>query len=738
LAIDDHPRDVTIGGRTVRIGRTTGGAAALWADDDLGLAAGQGYAHAHDRLVQMELVRLVAQGRLCECLLDDGANLEIDVFMRRMGFAALVDADAARLTEPARALLEAYCEGVNHAVRARRRPLELRLAGHRPRPWRPQDVLLTAQIMSFVGLAQTQLDLEKMLVQALRAGVDATRLRALFAPHLDGLDDAVLGLIARVRIEEGLLPASVRWLAALPRVSASNNWALAPSRSASGAALQCNDPHLEINRLPAIWYEMVGHTRDDYRIGISMPGLPGLVMGRTRAVSFGFTYGFMDTFDYFIEEVGGGCSRESVGWVPLARRAETVKRRKNPPLELTVFATGRGTLETAPRASAVEDGLYLSRAWSNQLTGAAPTIDAVARLLRARSAEEAQAAVRDVTVSCNWILADRDGHIAYQQSGALPRRRHSGLHPVPGWRDDLTWQGIEPSDRLAARLDPPEGVLVTANDDQAQEGRPRAINACMGPYRARRIAELLAARERHTVADMLAVQNDLFSPQADCFLKALRPLLPQSTAADVLRAWDLRYDARSQGASAFEEVYAGLLDEVFGRGLFGQDVWRAITGETVLLTDYFHYFDVVLLEGGPEWFGGEGREAVFRRVLDRVLGRRDAATVPPWRERRQVVMTNVFFRGKLPRFFRADHGPVTLQGGRATVAQGGLFRMHGRTTTFAPSWRYATDLGRDEALTAVAGGPSESPFSRHYLTGVDDWLAGRYKRLRAQPAGPDA
>jgi penicillin amidase len=274
-------------------------------------------------------------------------------------------------------------------------------------------------------------------------------------------------------------------------------------------------------------------------------------------------------------------------------------------------------------------------------------------------------------------------------------------------------------------------VLVTANDDQRQPGRPAAINACMGPDRAQRIAELLAARERHTLADMLAVQRDLYSKQAERFLAALRPLLPQSTAADLLRAWDLRYDAHSRGATAFEDVYAALLEEVFGRGFFGEDAWRAIAGETMLLADYFHLFDRVLLEGGPEWFGKEGRAAVFTRVLERVLGGRDVASVPPWRERRTLTMTNVFFRGRLPRWVGADHGPVALEGGRATVSQGGLFRAHGRTTTFAPSWRYATDLSRDEALTVLAGGPCENPFSRRYVTDVADWLAGRYKRLRA-------
>ncbi|HET8644890.1 MAG TPA: penicillin acylase family protein, partial [Vicinamibacteria bacterium] len=452
-------------------------------------------------------------------------------------------------------------------------------------------------------------------------------------------------------------------------------------------------------------------------------------MGRTREVSFGFTYGFMDTCDYFVEEVEGGRSRESEGQAPLTRRTERVLRRQHEPVDLTVLGTARGTLESPPRAREVEDGLYLSRAWSNHLSGAAPTLDALVRLLRARTAAQAQAAVRDVTVSCNWVLADREGHIAYQQSGPLPRRRHSGLYPVPAWRPDLAWEGLEPATSLSSWSDPAEGVIVTANDEHNPAGGPLVVNACMGGYRAQRIAELLARRERHTAADMMAIQCDLHSKQAERFLSVLRPLLPPSTAADILRAWDLRYDAASPGATAFEEVYAELLREVFGRRLLGEEAWRVIADETILLTDYFHLFDDVLLEGGPEWFAPEGREALFARVLDQVLGGRDAAAVPAWGQRRTITMTNVFFQGRLPHWMGFDRRGLVLEGGRATVVQGGLFRMHGRTTTFAPSWRYVADLGRDEALTVLAGGPSESRFSRHYDTDVADWQAGRYKRL---------
>jgi penicillin amidase len=76
-----------------------------------------------------------------------------------------------------------------------------------------------------------------------------------------------------------------------------------------------------------------------------------------------------------------------------------------------------------------------------------------------------------------------------------------------------------------------------------------------------------------------------------------------------------------------------------------------------------------------------------------------------------------------------DYGPVELPGNRATVVQGGIFISHDRQTTFTPSWRFLTDLGRDEALTALAGGPSGRRFSRWYTTDVQRWLAGKYKSL---------
>ena len=236
------------------------------AADDLALATAYGYAHAHDRALQMLLVRVIGQGRLCELLDDSPASLVIDLFMRKNLFAACSEEEAAALGGRARELAEAYAAGVNARLE-RGRPWELRLLGVPDEPWRPADTLLTLRLMSFVGLAQAQGDAEVVVLQALRAGVDAAKLSRLFRPHLEGLDDALLAAIRAVRHVPSLVPG----LPPLPGLRASNNVAVAGRLSASGAALYASDPHLEVNRLPAIWYEVVGELPDgDFRTGVTV------------------------------------------------------------------------------------------------------------------------------------------------------------------------------------------------------------------------------------------------------------------------------------------------------------------------------------------------------------------------------------------------------------------------------------------------------------------------------------
>jgi len=728
---------VTIDGSSIRMRRTTGGVIELWGRDDLDLARGLGFAHAMDRAVQMMLTRLAGQGRLCECLRHESSLLELDIFARQAGFAYYARQEAENLSQRARALGQAYCAGVNAYLGRHPWRWEFRLVGYRPEPWRIADTLLIVKLMSYLGLAQLQQDLEKLIIQAIHRGASLDRLKQLFAPHLDGLDEPTVSLIRSVHLAEPLLCPELRFQ---PALRASNSWAVSGRKSASGFPIHCNDPHLECSRLPAIWYEFVGHTADDYRIGVSMPGIPGLIMGRTRHVSMGFTYGFMDMVDYFVEECRGGRYRQGDAFEEFEVREEIIRRKKAGPLRVFVRENARGLLESDPRRPDLPDGYYLCRAFTCHRAGAAQTLDALASLADAQSVPELQRIARRVCVSFNWVLADRQGNIGYQQSGYLPARSHSGLYPLAGWVPEHVWRGIVPGEKLATLMNPCSHIIVTANDDWNPSGGPLAVNMSMGPYRAERIAELLDEKDHWTVADMERIQADVCSTHARRFMELVRPLVPDNPTGRILARWDLRYDAPSRGAVLFEAFYEKLTGEVFGRMLFGCDAWDAMVAGASVFTFYFHRFDQILLGDDLSWFPGGDREGLFRRILEEITAL-PPEKVPPWAERRQVVMHNLFFSGKLPRWLsrllRVDYGPVTVEGGRATVVQSARFVHQGRLIHFAPSYRYVADLGTDRVHTALAGGPSDRIGSPWYTSDVQRWLGYTYKTLAAE-ARPDA
>ncbi|MBW2551131.1 MAG: penicillin acylase family protein, partial [Deltaproteobacteria bacterium] len=273
------------------------------------------------------------------------------------------------------------------------------------------------------------------------------------------------------------------------------------------------------------------------------------------------------------------------------------------------------------------------------------------------------AAFADVESAFNWIFADSAGDIGYQMSGLMPRRADdwSGFAPRPGWEERFDWQGfVSPAD-LPRVHSPTHGVIVTANQDLNHLGHAHPINAPMGDYRARRIAQLLEERDDHDVDSFRAIQMDTYSIQGAEFLEVLAPLLRTGPIADALRAWDCHYDLRSTGATAFEIFYAELLVEMFGAAC-GTQVIEHLRDATGTFIDFYQNFDRILVAEASPWLGERTREDVWSAALAKV-----AEQVPgPWSERNRLTLTNIFFGGKLPLFLGFDRGPIPIRGGRAT------------------------------------------------------------------------
>lgn len=710
------------GESTIEVTRDAHGVAHVRASSEPDLYRGLGACHGRDRALQLLLVRILARGRASELLESTAATLRLDRFFRRMNLAGDAEPEAARIAPNVRRLVDAYCDGVNASL-ARRTPWELRILGYRAQPWTVADCVLASRVVGFVALAQSQGDVEHLAVEMAHAGVPQPLLAELFPGLVDDLDRE---LVASVTLGERVVPPEVAWHPALPRLLASNNWVIAPRKTARGSAILANDPHLETNRLPPVWYEVVLQHGDTYFAGATMPGMPAPLIGRTATLAWGATYTFMDAIDSWVEECRDGRYRRIVDgierWEPFRARHEVIARKGEQPVALDVFENDHGVLDGDPNVA----GRYLATRWASAAGTGARSLGAAFAMLHARDVTAGMTHLGRIETAWNWVLADRDGNIGYQMSGLAPLRRPgwNGFTPRPGWDPENDWRGFAAPEELPRAINPAEGFIATANDDLNHLGRTRPITMPMGDYRARRIRDLLAARDDWDVAAVERMQMDLLSTHAVPFLEILRPLLPATPQADVLRTWDCRYDVDSTGAYLFERFYRALVVDVFGRG-FGAEVLRFLTTESGILADFYANFDAVLLRADGACYGGEGRDATFTRVAADAL----ATPLRTLGDVQRLDFRHLLLGGRLPRWLGFDRGPVPLAGGRGTIHQGQVYRSGGRDTSFAPTLRLVADLGDADVRTCLAGGASDRRFSRWYASGLDDWRVGRFKTL---------
>ncbi|MEE4607257.1 MAG: penicillin acylase family protein [Desulfobacteraceae bacterium] len=678
-----------------------------------------GFAHARDRGMQMLLMRILGQGRASEILDASDEMLAIDTFFRRMDWNGNMDLQIDVLSAEARKLTEAYCAGVNQAFSAKR-PWECRLFGYQPEAWSARDVILMSRMIGYLTLAQSQGEMERLLIELVQVGLDRERLDELFPGILGGLD---VELIQKIDLQERIVAPAALWNLAAPAAMASNNWVVSGQKTASGMPILANDPHLEINRLPNVWYEVVVKIAGRWAMGANMPGVPALLIGRNPDLAWGATYTFMDATDSWIEKCKDGCYwREPEGWVPFKKRTETIRRKKKAPVVVTFYENLHGVLEGDPH----REGLYIATAWAPSFSGA-QTVNSLAKMFEASSVAEGMDLLGQVETSWNWVLADSRGNIGYQMSGLMPRRRPgvSGFVPLPGWEPQNDWGGFVPHTDLPRCLNPDCGYFVTANQNLNAYSVIDPINVSMGPYRSDRIGARLAAADGLTREDMYRLQHDFYSIQAERFMEILAPLLPDTANGRILKEWNLAYDAASRGAFLFDRVHRELYRQVFGAGL-GSGAVDHIEGHTGIFNDFYINFDRILLAERSAWFADRSREAIYRDAAAKALD-----VVPKaWGETRRVLLKNIVFDGRLPKFLGFDRGPVTLPGSLATPHQGQIFESAGRQTTFAPSYRMVIDLAEDEIHTNMAGGPSDRRFSKWYVADLENWAKGHYKRLK--------
>jgi len=715
-------REVTLKGTAgnVKIQRMPDGFPRIESDEQIDLHYGLGYIHGHDRQMHMWLLKIIGRGRASELLKADEELIELDKFMRWINLGGNIADEVLQLSEETSEILKAYCRGVNDAVSDLKTPFEFKLTGYKPDRWTPEDVILMVKILGFVGLTQSQGEMEKFILQMIRNDVPPHKIKELFPNITEDIPENLIKIIKQVKLTRPIIPKAIQWLGRLAGFSASNNWAIGPKKTASGKAMLCGDPHLSM-QLPSILYPALMISQDHYMMGATLPGAPSVMMGRSTHLAWAVTYGTMDMIDYFIEEVQDKKYRRADQWRPFTVREETIKPRKKDPIRIKIYANEHGILEGEPDA----DGYYLNFAWSARLGTTAESVNNLFKIPHAKTAGEAMKYFAGLPFApFNWTMADTKGNIGYQLSGLYPKKAEgtSGLLPYLGWDENQDWQGMTSPDKNPKAFNPDDGLIITANQDLNHLGQVAPMTLPMSGYRADRIRELLEKEDGLTVDDMKRIHYDRFSKQAEAFMEIIHPLLPSSENGDRLKNWDQIYDSASLGATLFERVYLELLKLVFGENGMGVDVVEHMITDTSVFAMLHGNFDQVLFKKESVWFGELSREQIYQIALDR--GLREPAV--PYGQTRKIFIPNIFFAGQLPKIFGFDYGPYEHIGSRATVAQSQTYKAMGHPGTFVAIYRMIADLARDELHNNNAGGPSDRRFSKYYKMGITDWINARY------------
>ncbi|MCB1160699.1 MAG: penicillin acylase family protein, partial [Leptospiraceae bacterium] len=347
----------------IQIKRSKTGKPIIQAEEERDVYYALGYCNAKDRGLQMLMMRLLGQGRLSEFLDSSDESLKIDLFFRRMNWGK-VNFQESDLKQEVLPLIQAYCKGINDAF-SQSLPFELNLLGYKHEDWKIKDSVLLSRMMGYIGLAASQEEMEKLFIEMVQAGIKKERLQELFP---DLLHEADFELIKKIKLEHRIVEPSSLWQKGLPRLMASNNWVVSGKRTESKFPILANDPHLEVNRLPNVWYEITAFWKDNFVAGAMVPGLPAIIIGRTKHLSWGVTYTFMDSVDSWIEKCSeGNYYREKEGYIPFKKREEIIKRKGKQANHVTFYENNHGVLSGNPDSK--EESYLLSTRWSSAESG---------------------------------------------------------------------------------------------------------------------------------------------------------------------------------------------------------------------------------------------------------------------------------------------------------------------------------------------------------------------------------
>ncbi len=544
--------------------------------NDLDLYFAQGFTTASDRLFQMDLMRRLSRGETAEIF--GRTTLEEDKRWRRFGFARISEETLKIMDPNLKAALDAYARGVNAYIATldeKTLPIEFKILQYRPTEWKPSDTLMIGKILSDALSTTWRNDVLRLSMQSMSKDklADLTNQVTPYDVILFGTDSktthAVGGgmkatvdadsLLAAVDREDSIRRTSLERVGLYAEdLAASNNWVISGKKTADGKAILANDPHLAPTA-PGIWYLTHLSTPSMRVSGVTVPGVPGIILGHNADIAWGATNVGPDVQDLYSETFNDkGKYKTPGGWQSPAKRIETIKFRANP-LNPAVQTETLEVIETRNGPIIFEDG---GRKYALKWTAFDPRnqeFEVFYRWNRAKNWNEFTNALKSYGGSAqNFVYADTKGNIGWYAASRIPIRRvGDGALPYDGSTTDGDWVGFIPFEELPNLYNPPSGMIITANQRIVGTSYkyPQMSRDAATPWRARQILNALSTKEKLTVDDVRTAQFDA----GNLAVKMIADEILKSGAAsaetlDLLSKWDGRMTPDSTAALVASDI----------------------------------------------------------------------------------------------------------------------------------------------------------------------------------------
>ena len=707
----------------------------------------QGYITAQDRLWQMDVMRRFASGELAEILGDE--VLPLDREQRILGLRAAANRSLATASDRDRGFFAAYARGVNAyiASRSNNLPIEFRILRYSPKPWTPEDSIVIANQMVkdlnyhyfFDALSR-----EKILAKLGPELTDDLYVNHSWHDHpptvmradlsepanqqndSDDDEDAPDSSVTKnssslVSHQPGRLPAG------LP-VNGSNDWVVSGAHTVTGKPLLSNDMHLG-HQMPNLWYE--AHLKSGALdvAGVTLPGMPYVVVGHNQRIAWGFTNIGPTVTDVYIENFNQqGAYQTPKGWSQLEHRIEVIHVKGKPDVTVDVKITRHGPIitdlvpgETRPLALrwTLYDGLRI------------PFFD----VNSAQNWEEFKKAFSQLDApGQNVVYADIDGNIGYHATGKVPiRAAGDGSLPVSGADDSHEWTSYVPFDKLPNIFNPPSGIIATANGRITPDKYPNSISMeWEAPWRTARIYHVLESGRQFTAADMLNLQTDIHS-EAHLFAAerlvyavdhAAKPSPRARQAADLMRSWDGRMDAAAAAPTIAEnsirQLQRLLLESKLG--IASNEAEGSLNWKTYSWEMRSVWLENILLHRPKRWL--PEKYANYDELLTTAV---DAAVNDPaapkdlaawrWGTFNAVEIQHPIL-GKIPILNRWTGPGVCEQSGSG-------YTVKAVTPTHGPSERFTANLADlDQSTLNLVTGEAGNFLSPYYMDQWKAWYEG--------------